>query len=119
MRELFAQPLFHKLTYATRELKTQPLFHKLVCVTMLVSSLQHYCKYKIASSFNIDVFVSTNSSVLTFVGFDSLCSKSNICFNEFLRFRVLCLSKVMVVTSIVDDKGILLVEVGLTAQNAI
>ncbi len=65
------------------------------------------------------MFVSTNSSVLTLIGFDNLCSKSNICFNEFLGFRVLCVWKVMVVTSIVDDKGILLVEVGLRAQNAI
>jgi hypothetical protein len=65
------------------------------------------------------VFLSTNSSILTFVGFDSLCSKSNICFNKFLGFRVLCAWKVMVVTSIVDDKRILLVEVGLKAQIAI
>jgi hypothetical protein len=65
------------------------------------------------------VFVSTNFSVLTFVGFDNLCSKSNICFNEFLGFRVLCVWKMMVVTSIIDDKGILLVEAGLRAQNAI
>ncbi len=65
------------------------------------------------------MFVSTNFSVLTFVGFDNLCSKSNICFNEFLGFRVLCVWKMMVVTSIIDDKGILLVEAGLRAQNAI
>jgi len=44
---------------------------------------------------------------LTLIGFDNLCSKSNICFNEFLGFKVLCVWKVMVVTSIVDDKRIL------------
>jgi len=65
------------------------------------------------------VFVSTNFSVLTFVGFDNLCSKSNICFNEFLGFKVLSVWKVMVVTFILDDKGILLVEVGPRAHNTI
>jgi len=65
------------------------------------------------------VFVLINFLVLTFVGFDNLCSKSNICFNEFLGFRVICVWKMMVVTSIIDDKGILLVEAGLRAQNAI
>ncbi len=65
------------------------------------------------------MFVSTNFSILTFVGFDNLCSKSNICFNEFLGFRVICVWKMMVVTSIIDDKGILLVEAGLRAQNVI